>query len=412
MNKELKNLWLTLCGKGVSLLGSKLFGFAMSFYILKLTGSAQSFAISLLITTLPMVVLSPIVGGVADRFDRKIIVVGADFISGVAMLAFFFMIPQSGLSLPMIYFAEFILAVLFVFLNSAFGAAYPNIVSRANLTKINAYSQGLDSILSIMAPILGGIIYGLIDVKLFFMINAISFILSSFSELFIDFHMFGVATQKASEKAPFIQNLKEGFRYVAKQKTFMTIAIYALVINFFLSGFSIILPVDLINYHGISPQVNGIVQAAFPVGAILMSIYVGKKNIQFSQMLFKNSMLLFSLMMFLFAVPVLPFIHLQALVPFYYGIAMIALSMVVILVNVPLQVLFQVTIEDAYRGRAMGVLGAMSQGIMPIAYLLTGVLMDFLPSYSILIFDALALSIIAISVQRNANLKEVAVTQG
>lgn len=91
---------------------------------------------------------------------------------------------------------------------------------------------------------------------------------------------------------------------------------------------------------------------------------------------------------------------------------MIALSTVVILVNVPLQVLFQVTIEDAYRGRAMGVLGAMSQGIMPIAYLLTGVLMDFLPSYSLLIFDALALSIIAISVQRNANLKEVAVTQG
>lgn len=412
MNKELKNLWLTLCGKGVSLLGSKLFGFAMSFYILKLTGSAQSFAISLLITTLPMVILSPIVGGVADRVDRKILVVGSDFISGIAMLVFFFTIPQSGLSLPMIYLAEFILAVLFVFLNSAFGAAYPNIVSRANLTKINAYSQGLDSILSIMAPILGGIIYGLIDVKLFFMINAISFILSSFSELFIDFHMFSIATQMPSVKEPFIQNLKEGFRYVAKQKTFMTIAIYALVINFFLSGFSIILPVDLINYHGISPQVNGIVQAAFPVGAIFMSIYVGKKNIQFSQTLFKNSMLLFSLMMFLFAVPVLPFIHLHALVPFYYGIAMIALSTVVILVNVPLQVLFQVTIEDAYRGRAMGVLGAMSQGIMPIAYLLTGVLMDFLPSYSLLIFDALALSIIAISVQRNANLKEVAVTQG
>lgn len=412
MNKELRNLWLTLCGKGVSSLGSKLFGFAMSFYILKLTGSAQSFAVSLLITTLPMVILSPIVGGIADRFDRKILVVGADFISGIAMLTFFFLIPQSGLSLPMIYLAEFILAVLFVFLSSAFGASYPNIVSRSNLTKINAYSQGLDSILSIMSPILGGIVYGLIDVKLFFMINAISFLLSSFSELFIDFHMFSPETQKKPVKEPFIQNLKEGFRYVAKQKTFMTIAIYALVINFFLSGFSIILPVDLINYHGISPQVIGIVEAAFPIGAIFMSIYVGKKNIQFSQGLFKNSMFLFSLMMFLFAVPVLPFVNIHTFVPFYYGFAMMGLSMVVILVNVPLQVLFQVTIEDAYRGRAMGVLGAMSQGIMPIAYLLTGFLMDFIPSYSILIFDALALVLIAVSVQKNANLKEVAVTQG
>lgn len=411
MSKELRNLWLTLCGKGVSSLGSKLFGFAMSFYILKLTGSAQSFAISLLLTTLPMVILSPIVGGIADRIDRKILVVGADFISGIAMLIFFFMIPQSGLSLFTIYMAELILAILFVFLSSAFGAAYPNIVSRANLTKINAYSQGLDSILSITAPILGGIVYGLIDVKLFFLINAISFLLSSISELFIDFHMFGTGVQKQKTKEPFIQNLKEGFRYVSTQKTFMTIAMYALVINFFLSGFSIILPVDLINYHGISPQVNGIVQAAFPIGAIVMSIYVGKRNIQFSQGLFRNAMLLFSMMMFLFAVPVMPFVNLHLLVPFYYGITLIGLSMVVILVNVPLQVLFQVTIEDEYRGRAMGVLGAMSQGIMPIAYLLTGMLMAYIPSYALLGFDALALAVIALSVQRNSNLKEVAVSQ-
>ena len=410
--KEIRNLWLTLCGKGVSQLGSKLFGFAMSYYILKLTGSAQSFAISLLITTLPIVLLSPIAGAIADKMSRKTLVVGADFISGIVMLLFFFFIPKAGLSLWMIYLAELVLAVLFVFLNSAFGAAYPNIVSRNNLTKINAYSQSMDSILSILSPILGGIIYGLLDIKLFFLINGVSFILSSFSECFIDFNMFATAKKVVLEKTSIIQNLKEGFGYVIKQKAFMTIAAYALVINFFLSGFSIILPVDLITTHGISPEVNGWIQAAFPIGAIIMSIIVGKKNIQFSQSLFRNAMLLFSLLLFSFAVPVLPGVNFGLLVPGYYSLMMLGLAMVVILVNVPLQVLFQVTIEDEYRGRAMGVLGAMSQGVMPIAYILTGVLMDVVPSYALLLFDAVALGIIALSVQKNSALKEVALTEG
>lgn len=407
--KEQINLYLTLCGKGVSELGSKLYGFAMSFYVLKLTGSAQSFAISLLLTTLPAIILSPFVGVIADRFKKKSIVVLADFISGILMLGLFLGTRTSALTLPMIYFATFTLSVMAVFLGTAFRASYPNIVSKGQLTKLNAYTQGLDSMLSIIAPILGGIVYGLVDAKLFMLINGISFLLSSFSELFINFEMFGETDQLKTKTQSFMVNLKEGLDYVLKKKTFMTIALYALCINFFMSSFSILLPYDLITTHGISPEVNGFIQSAFPVGAILMSIYIGKKNIQFSQSLFRNTMLTLGVGMVAFAYPVLPNVNLGSLIPFYYAFLMGVIAMDLILVNVPLSVLFQVTIEDAYRGRAMGLLGSLSQGVMPISYVLTGVLLDIVPSYSIYIINAVAMLLIAISIQRNANLKEVAV---
>lgn len=404
--REMRNLWLTLAGKCVSQMGSKLFGFAMSFYILKLTGSAQSFAISLLITTLPGVLLSPIAGGLTDRLDKKAVVVGADLLSGISMLLIYGLIGSSTLSLPVIYFAEFILAVLFVFLSNAFAASYPNIVSRGNLTKINAYTQGMDSMLSIFIPILGGLIYGVIDVKWFFVINGISFILSAFSEMFIDFHMFG---ERVMTKVPFIQNLKEGFRYISGQRLFMTIAIYALFINFFMSAFSIVMPYNLITIHEITPETNGFIQSVFPIGAIIMSVYVGKRNLKFSHQLLRNTMVMFGLLMLMFALPTMGFFELGFTMPFYYAALMGALAMVSILVNVPLQVLFQTIIEDAYRGRAMGVLSAFAQGIMPISYLLTGLLLNYIPSYTILLFSAFALAMIGVSIHNNASLKEVAV---
>lgn len=408
--KESRNFWLTLSGKGVSQFGSKLFGFAMSFYILKITGSAQNFAISLLITTLPAVLLSPVAGVIADRANKKRIVVGADFISGMAMLAFFIVLQKNDLTLWQIYLAELILSVLFVFLSNAFSSSYPNLVAKERLTKINAYSQGLDSVLSIATPILGGVLYGVISIEWFFLVNAISFLLSALSECFIDFHLYGGSLNHKKQKGSFIQTMKDGFVYVRSQKTFMTIAIYALFINFFMSAFTIVMPYNLITVHGISAQSNGLIQSLFPVGAIIMSIYVGKKSVTFSHALLRNTMIMFGLLMVAFAIPTLPGVSFGWGLVGYYGMMMALMAMVVILVNVPLQVLFQTLIEDAYRGRAMGVLGAFAQGVMPVAYLITGLLIDQMPSYLILFGAATALLLISLSIHNNNALKEVAVS--
>lgn len=117
---------------------------------------------------------------------------------------------------------------------------------------------------------------------------------------------------------------------------------------------------------------------------------------------------MFGAIMLAFAYPVLPQVALGGFTPYYYAMLMAVVAMVVILVNVPLSVLFQVSIEDEYRGRAMGLLGSVSQGVMPIAYVITGLLLDVIPSYSIFIVNAIALVLIAISIQKNENLKAVA----
>ena len=64
-----------------------MFTFAMGLYILRVTGSGMSFALSLLLSMVPSLIFGPIAGSFADRFDRKRIVILMDVLSGFAMLA-------------------------------------------------------------------------------------------------------------------------------------------------------------------------------------------------------------------------------------------------------------------------------------------------------------------------------------
>ena len=153
--KEVSNMLLMLAGKLVSLLGSFLYSFVMGLYVLKTTGSAMSFAATLVSGTLPRIILAPFAGALADKLDRKKIVVGMDLASGALMLVLFVVSYLYGLQLIFIYGTAFLLAAANTFLNVALDAAVPNLVSDRNLVRINSLNQGINSLTQIVAPFAG-----------------------------------------------------------------------------------------------------------------------------------------------------------------------------------------------------------------------------------------------------------------
>ena len=72
--RESLNLWLSVAGQGVSGLGHYLFSFAMGLYVLSLTGSAQSYAVTVAVSLMPAAILSPIVGVLADKLNKKALI--------------------------------------------------------------------------------------------------------------------------------------------------------------------------------------------------------------------------------------------------------------------------------------------------------------------------------------------------
>lgn len=402
--KERRNLILTLAGMGVSGLGTDLYAFAISFYILKITGSATNFALSLVLSTLPAVILNPIVGNLVDRLNKKMLVVAADMLSGLLMFGLFFLTMGNELSLIMIYTTTFFLSIFNVFLGTSFTAAFGSIVTEKYITKLNSFQQTIMALIQMGSPIFGGMIYALVDIRLFILINGVSFIISGCTELLIDFKLNSTLVPGEGAKNSFLENFVEGFRYVKSNKMYVSLAVYALVINFFLSAFSVIVPYTLVTLHAFDSGLVGIVQATFPVGMLVASIVIGSKNIQFSKKLFSRVIMLFSVSLVLFTIPSLPFVNLGSLTPIYYGIVFMMIAANAVSVNVPLGVKLQTSVDEAYRGRFFGFLGMMSEGVMPISYLLCGFLIGFVPTYVILYVSAAALIIITIHIKGNKTL--------
>lgn len=402
--KEKRNMLLTLLGLGVSGLGTNLYTFAISYYILALTGSATSFALSLVVSVLPRIILSPIVGNLADRMNRKTLVILSDLFSGIVMFVLYYVTIGNSLSITYIYVGSFFLSVFQVFLSTSFSASFAAIVSDKYLTKLNSYTQVIDSIIQIGAPVFGGLIYGILDIRVFLLINGVSFILSSFTELFIDFKFNSKLDHTESPQNSFIENFVEGFRYVKSEKMYLSMAVYSLVINFFMSSFAVILPFTLITIHGFGPRTIGFIQAAFPVGVLLASIYIGSKNMQFTKALFARGIVIMALMLSIFAIPSLPMVELGRFTSVFYGLTFIILAGVAMTINIPLGVKLQSSVDEAYRGRFFGFLGSMSQGVMPLSYILVGFLIGFVPTYVILFVSTLALLIITSHIRRNETL--------
>jgi len=381
---ELSNFILSVTGASVSQLGSLIYTFAIGLYVLKITGSGQSFGITLMMGTLPRVILGPFAGNWADRLNRKVMVVLSDFFSGILMLGIYIYCLNGELSLSIIYGAAFMLAVSATFLESAFGAASVEIVSTESLTRFGAVRHTFRSLIDLFAPIIGGLVYALVPISFFLLANGVSFLLSAISEMFIDFK-FNPMVDEEKPKASFFSDFKEGFSYFFKDKGIQNIAFLALFLNFFLISVAVVLPFGLINVKGVSEQLYGVVMAVASVGSLAGALLVGKLNSQFSK---KHLVKWLSIMSLAFVgVGFMLHSFVDNIIFIVGGVSLFGfiLSGSATAVNIPVGVHLQKSVDPAYLGRIFSILGTLASGITPLAFLFFGFLTGHLSPFVILV---------------------------
>ncbi|MCQ6547311.1 MFS transporter, partial [Bacillus wiedmannii] len=215
-NQELRNICLYSIAKTVSIFGSSMYSFALGLYVLHITGSALNFAITLILGTIPMIVMNPFAGVIADKVDKKKLVVCMDLLSGCLLITVYILSSYYGLNLFIIYTTTFLMTVFTTFFGIGLEAAKPNIVSKERLMSINSISKIIDSVSLILGPMLGGIVFAVFDIKTFIIINGISFILSGISILFINFKLFeqNINEECSMGEINFIKAIKDGYSYL------------------------------------------------------------------------------------------------------------------------------------------------------------------------------------------------------
>lgn len=409
---EKLNIILYLVSKTTSMLGTNIYNFALSLYILKLTGSGVSFAINVLIGTLPRIVLGPFAGIIADRVNRKKLTIVFDIISGVVVFALLGLSSIYGLKVSFIYVTGFILSTINTFYDTSISSALPNLVRDKKLLKINSYSQVSGSVSGILSPILAGLIYGLVPIKLFLIVNGISFIFSAFLEMAINFNLNSQLenTSKGDMSfGAFKEDIKEVLSFLKKQKVMASLLKYVLMINLFLgAAMSVVYPYVINKVLRMSSSEFGTFQGFYFIGMILASIIMGSKKEKSKTV--KNlafELMLIGIILILIGVPTLnSYVFKSNVILVFYNIVLLfSLGVVLIKINTPIIVSMQRLTPENLRGRLMGVLGTLTGGITPIGILLAGVLIDKVHPFIILLFSGISIILAALPMARNKNME-------
>ncbi|MFD5259743.1 MFS transporter [Bacillus wiedmannii] len=411
-NQELRNICLYSIAKTVSIFGSSMYSFALGLYVLQITGSALNFAITLILGTIPIIVLNPFAGVIADKVDKKKLVICMDLLSGCLLIAVYILSSYYGLNLFIIYTTTFLMTVFTTFFGIGLESAKPNIVSKERLMSINSISKIIDSVSLILGPMLGGIVFSVFNIKTFIIINGISFILSGIALLFIHFKLFEYNINEGNSKSGvnFIKDIKEGFSYLLEKESLKNTFHILISFNFFL-GFAVTVPLPYIinTVLNLGSKQFGIIQGTFPVGMIIGAIVVKKITDRFSySYLLKKLSSMLSVFMIILGIPGLfkSFEVNDLVFVITYCVVMIFLGFIIALIDIPLIYFMQNEIPDEYRGRVLSIGLSIGKMMLPIAMALSGLLLNYIPAYTIPIVGGF-LYLIVIKVSSNRFILEV-----
>lgn len=175
-----------------------------------------------------MIVMNPFAGVIADKVDKKKLVVCMDVLSGCLLITVYILSSYYGLNLFIIYTTTFLMTVFTTFFGIGLEAVKPNMVTKERLMRINSISKIIDSISLILGPMLGGIVFAVFDIKTFIIINGISFILSAISILFINFKLCeqNINEECSIREINFIEDIKEGYSYLLERKSLKILLVF------------------------------------------------------------------------------------------------------------------------------------------------------------------------------------------
>ncbi len=370
--QNMRTFFVIWIGQLISILGSGLTSFALGVWIFQQTGRATPFAITVLFGSLPAVLLGPVAGSVADRFNRKKVMLLADTGNAIITLAAFLLLMFGQLEIWNIYLIALVGSIFSAFQEPAFAASVVMLVPKKDLTRANGLSQMSNALGNLVPPLIAGLLFGLIGLKGIILIDFITYF-AALGTLIIS----QIPQPERIEPQVKISQWQEamaGWHYLRLNGGFLGLVFYFGVVNFMLNFAAVLTsPMVLATF---SPAILGYVQTAggvgMLIGSVLLSVWGGpKKKILF----------------------IMIFITISSLGLAVAGLRpnafLIATGYFVMLFVIPLasgssQAIFQVKVPLDLQGRVFAMRSMISRSMMPIAFLTAGPLADlvFMPMLS------------------------------
>ncbi|MBP3234407.1 MAG: MFS transporter [Eubacterium sp.] len=272
-----KKFLLLWSGEFISSIGGGLTSFGLSVYVFQKTGSAASTALVALLAFLPVLLLSPIAGVLADRYDRCLLMMLGDGMSGAGLIYILICMFTGEARLYQICTGVLISAVFSSLLEPSYRATVTDMLTEDEYSKASGMMSLAGSARYLISPMLAGILLGVSDVKLLLIIDICTFVLTVICTAIVRKSRLSKHT-KTNES--FIESFKVGWRAITEKKGIFMLIVISSVITCFMGAVQILVEPMILDFE--SSKVLGISETVCASGMLCSSIIIGivgiKKN--------------------------------------------------------------------------------------------------------------------------------------
>lgn len=365
MSGNFKKFLLLWSGELVSSIGGGLTSFGLGVYIFNMTGSAAGMALVTLLGFLPTLVLGVPAGVLADKYDRRLLMMIGDGCSAIGIVYILIAMMTGGASLFEICIGVTISSVFSALLEPSYKATITDILTKEEFSKANGLVSMAGSARYLFSPVIAGFLLSVSDVKLLLIIDICTFFLTVISAAVV---RRGTPTNATEEDVSFIESMKEGWKTVTGNKGVLMLVLVASFITLFMGMFQILAEPFVLSFS--DARTLGITETVCALGMLVTAVYLGIKGIKKGFALMMSiSLMLAGVFMFGFGLTT--------------NIAILCVFGFLFFASLPianncLDYLIRTNIRSDAQGRAWGLIGFLSQIGYVVAYAVSGVAADAL----------------------------------
>lgn len=276
MRTNLKTFFTVALGQFLSMIGSNLTSFALSVWALQETGKVSEFALINVFGRLPAILLAPLAGAIADRYDRRMVMIASDILAVCSTLIVALLFWADSLQVWHLYITAGINSIANTFQEPAYTAAVTQLIPKRYLGHANGIVQFGSATGHMFALVLGGVVVVTIGLTGVFLVDFVTFLFGILTLLFIRFP----DTLFRRQEEPLIREIVRGWDYIIKRRGLVAMIVFFAVANFLLSIVTVLTIPLVLAFE--TPAVLGgaaaMLGAGMLVGGVAMGLWGGTER--------------------------------------------------------------------------------------------------------------------------------------
>ncbi|MFF7587985.1 amino acid adenylation domain-containing protein [Kitasatospora purpeofusca] len=266
--RDLRDFYLVAAGQTVSLIGSALTSFALGVWAYQRSGRVLDYALISMLAMLPAIVAGPLGGAVADRIDRRRVMLACDAVSATATVSLVVALWSDSLALWQVGLIVGVMSLVTAFRRPAYLAAVAQLVPKPYLVQANGLANLGAGLGTLIAPLAGGALIGLVGLPWVVAVDVASFLVGLAALLRVRFPDRLFRRQEES----FARTVVGGWRFLARRRPLLVMIVFFMVENY-LGTLAVTLTVpSVLSFSGTTAV--GVVTAVGGAGAVAGSLLV------------------------------------------------------------------------------------------------------------------------------------------